>query len=55
MFFFADDASIFRPIRNTSAREDSELIYEDMETIEKWALQWKRKTQYTKNCRYYVF
>ena len=29
MFLFADYASIFRPIRDTSAREDSELINED--------------------------
>ena len=43
MFLFADDASIFRPIRNTSARDDSELINEDLKTIEKWASQWKLK------------
>ena len=43
MFLFADDASIFRPIRDTSAREDSELINEDLKTIEKWASQWKLK------------
>ena len=43
MFLFADDASIFRPIQDTSAREDSELINEDLKTIEKWASQWKLK------------
>ena len=33
MFLFADDASIFRPIRDTSAREDSELINEDLKPL----------------------
>ena len=48
MFLFADDASIFRPIRDTSAREDSELINEDLKTIEKWASQWRLKLRIPK-------
>ena len=48
MFLFADDASIFRPIRDTSAREDSELINEDLKTIEKWASQWELKLSISK-------
>ena len=43
MILFADDASIFRPIRDTSAREDSELLIKNLKTIEKWASEWKLK------------
>ena len=43
MFLFADDASIFRPIGDASAQEDSELINEDLKTIEKWTSKWKLK------------
>ena len=43
IYLFADDASIFRPIRDNSAFDDTKLLNEDLNTISLWAERWKLK------------
>ena len=43
MFLFPDDASLFRPIRDSSVSEDIHLLNGDLKTIQKWASDWTIK------------